>query len=319
MLPKTNAFMQQNQNSNPSMRAESAVAVPANSIVYGTVRGMELAHPALADAHSLTFTGQISYFLSEYGKGMLFVLLSGLFIVAMPSILSKRGGLKYVVTGIVYRAIDILGALFAIALTLPAWLIIPIAIKLDSPGRVFYSQIRVGINRRKNGRRLYRKAGVSERRGRDRRREDCFGKPFMVYKFRTMVDDAERNSGPVWAAEDDPRVTRFGMFLRKTRLDEIPQFYNVLKGDMTLVGPRPERPVFVRELSTKVERYSERLQVKPGLTGLAQVENGYDSSISTVARKIKYDLEYIDNKSIWTDIRILLKTIVVVFTGKGAH
>ena len=133
-----------------------------------------------------------------------------------------------------------------------------------------------------------------------------------------MVVDAEKNSGPVWATQNDPRITRIGRFLRKTRLDEIPQFLSVLKGDMSLVGPRPERPKFVADLSTKVDNYTRRLDVKPGITGLAQVENGYDSSLASVNRKVQYDLQYIRSWSVLSDLRILAKTVVVVITGKGA-
>ena len=165
---------------------------------------------------------------------------------------------------------------------------------------------------------MYQKSGVRQRRLEDRRVRDLPGKPFTVIKFRTMVQDAEKKCGPVWATKNDPRITRIGAFLRKTRIDEIPQFINVLMGDMSLVGPRPERPLFVRELLTKVDGYADRLQVKPGITGLAQVENGYDSSVDTVAAKVRYDLDYINGWSIWYDIRILVKTVKVVITGKGA-
>ena len=118
---------------------------------------------------------------------------------------------------------------------------------------------------------------------------------------------------------DDLRLTSIGVFLRKTSLDELPQLFNVLQGDMSLVGPRPERPNFVQEHSKKVDGYERRLEVKPGLTGLAQVESGYDDSISSVVTKVKYDVDYIENRSIWLDIKIMLKTVKVVCTGKGAH
>jgi lipopolysaccharide/colanic/teichoic acid biosynthesis glycosyltransferase len=134
-----------------------------------------------------------------------------------------------------------------------------------------------------------------------------------------MVDDAEKASGPVWASKNDPRVTRLGAFLRKSRLDEIPQFINVLRGDMSLVGPRPERPTFVAELSSKIDNYHRRLEVKPGLTGLAQVTCGYDTSVESVARKLEYDLHYIDRWTPWLDIKIILRTVVVVLTGRGAN
>jgi len=221
-------------------------------------------------------------------------------------------------TGFVKRSVDIVGSIVGLILTIPFWIVVPILIKLDSRGPVFYSQTRVGINKRKRQRRIYQKVDSGERRERERRRRDHLGKPFMVYKFRTMVEDAEKNSGPVWATKKDARVTRIGSFLRKSRIDEIPQFWNVLIGDMSLVGPRPERPSFVLDLSTKVKGYANRLDVKPGLTGLAQVESGYDSSLSSVVDKVRHDLEYIEKKSLWTDIKIMLKTVIIVFTGKGA-
>jgi lipopolysaccharide/colanic/teichoic acid biosynthesis glycosyltransferase len=133
-----------------------------------------------------------------------------------------------------------------------------------------------------------------------------------------MVADAEKKCGPVWATRNDPRITRLGNFMRKTRLDEIPQFINILKGDMSLVGPRPERPMFVEELSSQVEDYDRRLRVKPGLTGLAQVESEYNSSVASVIKKVQYDLQHIQNMGFWQDFRIILKTVVVVITGRGA-
>jgi len=218
------------------------------------------------------------------------------------------------------RALDVFGALFGLALASPLFIIIPILIKLESRGPVFYSQIRVGQNRRNGSRRYHSElCGMTEDRRRDRRRQDYLGRVFKVYKFRTMVVDAESKSGPVWATKGDPRITRIGRFLRKTRIDEIPQFWCVLKGDMALVGPRPERPHFVSELSGRIEGYAGRLETKPGLTGLAQVESGYDSSIASVARKVETDLRYIRNQSIWLDLKILLQTVVVVITGKGAN
>ena len=134
-----------------------------------------------------------------------------------------------------------------------------------------------------------------------------------------MIHDAERESGPVWAKPNDKRITRFGALLRKMRLDELPQFLNVLSGEMSLVGPRPERPTFVADLTNRIDGYSMRLMVKPGITGLAQVKGGYDSSEATVTRKLGYDLDYIKTWSIWLDIIILFKTVKIVLTGKGAH
>jgi lipopolysaccharide/colanic/teichoic acid biosynthesis glycosyltransferase len=214
--------------------------------------------------------------------------------------------------------IDYLGAFFGLILLMPLFLIIAILIKLDSSGSVFYSQVRVGLNRRRTDRRGASCDSSSDRRNRDRRRSNVCGKPFNVYKFRTMIENAEKKCGPIWASENDPRITRVGAFLRKTRMDELPQLFNILKGDMSLIGPRPERPMFIMDLSRKVDNYTKRLNVKPGITGLAQVENGYDSSIDSVKDKVAYDLRYINRWSLWQDIRILLKTVIVVITGRGA-
>jgi len=216
------------------------------------------------------------------------------------------------------RTLDIFGATVGLILAAPLMVLVALAIKLDSAGPVFYTQTRIGVNRRRRNRRYCQRVGVVDWRQRDRRREDYRGRPFKMIKFRTMIEDAERLTGPIWATRDDPRVTRVGRVLRKTRLDEVPQFWSVFRGDMSLVGPRPERPTFVRDLCHKVENYHRRLEVKPGLTGLAQVENGYDSSVSGVADKVHFDLKYIGGWSFWTDVRILLKTVVVVLTGKGA-
>lgn len=217
------------------------------------------------------------------------------------------------------RCCDLVGALIGLVLTLPLWIIIPVLIKINSRGPVFYTQTRVGRNRRETRRRLVPQDGPGNSRSRERRRDNTYGETFQVIKFRTMIDQAERDSGPVWAAKNDSRITGVGSILRKLRLDEIPQFLNVLAGDMSLVGPRPERPNFVRDLSDKIENYHLRLDVKPGITGLAQVKGTYDSSPATVARKLNYDLDYIENWSPWLDLKILVQTVWVVLTGKGAH
>jgi lipopolysaccharide/colanic/teichoic acid biosynthesis glycosyltransferase len=132
-----------------------------------------------------------------------------------------------------------------------------------------------------------------------------------------MYQDAEARSGPVWATQNDPRITSVGRFLRKTRLDEIPQFYDVLRGDMSLVGPRPERPHFVEKLSKEVPLYKRRLAVKPGITGWAQIKQGYDTSIEDVKSKVRYDLFYIENMSFRMDLKILIMTVYVMIAGKG--
>lgn len=268
-------------------------------------------HTQTAHRYSVASPG---YLFGEYVWGTIVLVLSVISRMASSINVSIPKGID---SSFVKRCIDICGALVGLILTSPLFLILPILIKLDSPGPIFYKQLRVGHNRRRGQR---RKSGVSDlgRSSRDRRRSNLHGRPFEVIKFRTMVADAEKKCGAVWATKNDPRITTLGNIMRKTRMDEIPQFLNILKGDMSLVGPRPERPVFVEELSGKVEDYKKRLDVKPGLTGLAQVENGYDSSIASVVKKVQYDLQYIRNWSVWQDVKIMMKTVVVVVTGKGA-
>jgi lipopolysaccharide/colanic/teichoic acid biosynthesis glycosyltransferase len=202
-------------------------------------------------------------------------------------------------------------------LSLPISIVVSVLIKLDSEGPVFYSQLRVGKNRRRADRRRMNLTGADRRNREDRRKESGFGTPFKIIKFRTMHVNAEASTGPVWASRCDPRVTRVGRILRKIRVDEIPQLVNVLMGNMSLVGPRPERPFFVSKLDRSVDNYLRRFEVKPGITGLAQVEYKYDESIDDVEHKVGYDLRYIKSLSIVQDIKILLKTVIVVLTARG--
>lgn len=222
----------------------------------------------------------------------------------------------------VKRGMDVVFALIALcgfALVLP---FLAIAIKLDSRGPVFYSQTRVGINRRARDRRSdgNRPAG-SERRNPsqtdDRRILVAEGRPFEIHKLRTMHVNSE-SDGVKWAEKNDPRITRIGRLLRLTRLDEFPQFWNVLRGDMSIVGPRPERPPFITLLSGEVPGYLQRLRFKPGITGLAQIESGYDEDIASVQRKVELDLRYMTNFSLWLDVKILVRSVKVVLTGQGA-
>ncbi len=141
----------------------------------------------------------------------------------------------------------------------------------------------------------------------------------MVYKFRSMIAEAEKHSGPVWAQDDDDRITRVGSFIRKLRIDEIPQLINVLKGDMSFVGPRPEREFFVKELEDIIPYYGERFTVKPGITGWAQVSYGYGASVEDAIEKLNYDLFYIKNMSTLMDLMIVLRTIKIVLFSKGAR
>ena len=312
--------MKNNMNNKLNSNTENTtVALNQRNISYGVASGVDLSNPYLYTpdiAYDLIF--KFKFLIGEI-FGLLFIVFTSFYIFAVPDFLTKPYRLKMVMNNAIKRTLDVIGALVGLILALPFMLILPILIKLDSNGPVFYTQLRVGVNRRKKNRRYHQKVGLNtDQRDRDRRRENYLGKPFQVIKFRTMVQDAESKSGPVWATKNDPRITRLGAFMRKTRLDEIPQFINILKGDMSLVGPRPERPNFVKDLSTQVDDYTCRLEVKPGLTGLAQVENGYDSSLASVTRKVNYDLQYIRNWTLFYDIKILLKTVVVVLTGKGA-
>jgi lipopolysaccharide/colanic/teichoic acid biosynthesis glycosyltransferase len=281
---------------------------------YGRADALEMPTHVLPTPSAVQ---QAKFLLGEL-TGLLFIMLSTIYIFALPSSLAQPGAIKLAMNRSVKRTLDIVGAIVGLILSAPLMLLVAAVVKLDSPGPVFYTQTRVGVNRRKGSRRYCQKVGASDRRERDRRRNDYLGRPFKMIKFRTMVQDAEKATGPVWAVKNDPRITRMGLFLRKCRLDEIPQFWSVLIGDMSLVGPRPERPSFVRDLCEKIDDYHHRLDVKPGLTGLAQVENGYDSSVASVAEKVRFDLKYIRGWSILSDVRILAKTVIVVLTGRGA-
>lgn len=187
------------------------------------------------------------------------------------------------------RITDILFSLTLLIITLPIILIVILLIKLDSKGPILFSQERVGQNR----------------------------KPYMIHKFRSMVTNAEKASGPVWAQSNDDRITRIGRFIRKWRIDEIPQLWNVLMGQMSFVGPRPERAFFIQQLEKKIPYYGERFSVKPGITGWAQVSYGYGASVEDAIEKLNYDLFYIKNMSIFMDIMIVFKTVKTVFFGKG--
>jgi len=187
------------------------------------------------------------------------------------------------------RLMDIIGSLIGLVITFPVCLIAAIIIKLDSKGPVFYRQKRLGR----------------------------YTRPFRIIKFRTMVHHAERGLGAVWAKEEDSRITRVGKFLRKTRIDEIPQLINVFLGQMSLVGPRPERAAFIKELSEKIPFYPERLYVQPGVTGWAQINYPYASSLQETKIKLQYDLYYIKHTSFFLDCQVLLKTIKITFLGFG--
>jgi exopolysaccharide biosynthesis polyprenyl glycosylphosphotransferase len=190
---------------------------------------------------------------------------------------------------VVKRIFDIVFSAIVLLLGLPFLLITAILVKLDSKGPIFFSQIRVGKN----------------------------GKIFTMYKFRSMITDAEAE-GPRWASVNDPRVTRLGRFLRKSHLDEIPQFWNVLKGEMSLVGPRPERPFFVEKFKKDVPYYLRRLVIRPGLTGWNQVHyRDYEETLEEITNRLKHDFYYIENMSLQLDVEIIIRTVIRVFRGQG--
>ena len=187
------------------------------------------------------------------------------------------------------RLLDIVVATLVVVPAFPIWLLVALAIKIESKGPVLYRQERVGKN----------------------------SKRFVINKFRSMVDEAETVTGPVWAEAEDTRITKVGRLLRRFRLDEVPQFFNVFSGDMSVVGPRPERPYFVQKLVEEFPFYYRRHKIRPGITGWAQIKHSYDSSLSDVKEKLKYDFFYIENSSLSLDFLIMFRTVLVMLSGKG--
>lgn len=194
-------------------------------------------------------------------------------------------------TGTIYgsikRCLEIIFSLLLLILTSPLILCIGILVKMESPGPIFYKQERIGMG----------------------------NKPFMILKIRSMRNDAEKK-GPQWANQNDPRVTKMGAFIRRTRIDELPQLINVLKGEMAIIGPRPERKIFIDQFEKEIPDFQMRILVKPGLTGWAQINGGYNI---TPREKFELDMYYIENESLKLDVLIFIKTIKVVFTGNGAR
>ena len=221
------------------------------------------------------------------------------------------------------RALNVAVAAVSIVVTAPVMLAIAAAVKLTSPGPALYQQVRVGLDRRR-GRGNRRRGDAppppngDRRRADSRRHGDAGGTPFMIYKFRTMYV----HDGPIqemWAQVNDPRVTPVGRFLRRTRLDELPQLFNVLLGDMNVVGPRPEQPTIFARLREEIPGYPERQRIHPGITGWAQVRHTYDRSVDDVRTKLKFDLEYIERRSVLRDLRILVWTPFVMLFRQGSQ
>lgn len=221
-------------------------------------------------------------------------MLSGKLVVNQlyPSwLIFSDGFQKTLIRRIFKRTFDIVLSLLMTIVLMPLMLLVALIIKIDSKGPVFYSQDRVGQNH----------------------------KNYKIYKFRSMIDNAEETNGPQFACENDPRITRVGHFLRKLRIDEMPQLWNVLKGEMSFVGPRPERDVFVRDYEKEIPYYRERFSIKPGITGWAQIRYQYGANTEETIEKLNYDLFYIKNMSILMDIIIVLRTIKIVLFGTGAR
>jgi exopolysaccharide biosynthesis polyprenyl glycosylphosphotransferase len=203
----------------------------------------------------------------------------------------SNGFRKGRVLGAAKRSIDVLFALTLLLLTLPIMAVVAIAMKLTSPGPLLYHQNRVGKD----------------------------GKVFTIHKFRSMRTDAEAQTGAVWSAgQSDPRVTKIGRFMRRTRIDELPQLWNVLRGDMSVVGPRPERPEFVTDLTKQIPFYGQRHVVRPGLTGWAQVRHSYGATVEDALQKLQYELFYIKHMSVAFDLFIMLETIKTVLVRRGS-
>ena len=187
------------------------------------------------------------------------------------------------------RFMDLVLSVLLFVTGLPFYIIFGLLIKLDSKGPVLFKQIRAGLQ----------------------------NSSFLLYKFRSMSLHAEDETGPVWTAQDDPRITKVGQFLRRFRFDEFPQLLNVLKGEMSLVGPRPERPFFVEKLKQEYPFYMRRLKVRPGITGWAQIKHPYDEHLEDVREKLRYDFYYIENVGLWLDLKIIIRTVRVMLSGKG--
>jgi exopolysaccharide biosynthesis polyprenyl glycosylphosphotransferase len=252
------------------------------------------------DIFAITFLGNpISYEQNnQMGAEFSQTPIKKTFAPEPSSLLLILGGIGGIIVSFVRRSfdkikrgLDLILAIIGLIIGSPLLILAAIFIKIDSRGPIVYQQNRVGRR----------------------------GKIFKIYKLRTMRVDAEKGTGAVWAKRNDPRITVIGKFLRKTRIDEIPQLFNVLKGEMSIVGPRPERPEMVTDFKKLICDYEKRLIVKPGITGLSQIYNRYDETIADVRKKVKYDLLYIKKMCLWVEMRILAQTVFVVFTGKGAN
>lgn len=261
------------------------IAESVDVLVFALPAGEErLLRPLLSEIEDEAVDLKIVVDVGEY-----FTLRQGIDVLDGMPVLSLRDSPLYGWSRVIKRVFDILVSLFVIILGSPVYIALAILVKKSSEGPIFYKQERMGLD----------------------------GKPFNIYKFRSMRIDAEEETGAVWSVEDDPRRTKIGTFMRETSLDEIPQFFNVLVGNMSLVGPRPERPVFVKEFKSHIPKYMLRHKMKAGITGWAQIK-GYRGDTS-LEKRIECDLFYIEHWSLWLDIKILFMTLPAVLKGEGAH
>jgi sugar transferase (PEP-CTERM system associated) len=267
---------------------DTAKALKVDEIVVALTerRGGSMPLRELLDCklHGIRVLDLASHFEQTLGQIRLDSLYAGWLIFGDGF---SQGALRAVVK----RLSDILFASILILLSLPIMLVTGLLIIAENGFPVFYRQERVGLN----------------------------GRLFNVIKFRSMRNDAEKDGKPIWAKADDDRTTKVGKIIRKLRIDELPQLFSVLKGDMSLVGPRPERPFFVDQLTKEIPFYAVRHSVKPGVTGWAQVRYHYGATVEDSAEKLQYDLYYVKNHSLFLDLVVLFETIGVVLTGKGAH
>jgi lipopolysaccharide/colanic/teichoic acid biosynthesis glycosyltransferase len=274
------------------------------------VVGGDLAIDGFIHQKSPSIAGQLRRLFGRLVISPTFLIASLFILYFVPESLlraRRRSHILSVVLDGIDTTIDFAVSLCALVLLSPLFLLVGILIKLESKGPVFYCQERIGKNHRNNCRKVWLNFTQSPPM-KERRNGDLCGRPFKLYKFRTMRADAELHTGPIWAQEKDPRVTRVGKLLRITYIDEIPQLINVLRGDMSLVGPRPERPYFTGQLKNKISDYAVRFCVKPGITGLAQVKRYSDVSVEDVRRKLKYDIFYCQKRGLLLKIRIMAIT-----------
>ncbi|MGI8548473.1 MAG: sugar transferase [Gemmatimonadaceae bacterium] len=285
----------QSWESDPGRLGFPVVPAPAGDAARGTRDTDDVEVPLRGMDHSGRFRLMASGVVADISEQA---------VPLAPSVETPAPGRSETANRLVNVAISVL----ALVILAPIMLLVAVAVRLSSSGPVFYVQTRVGMDRRR------RPATAVF----DRRQTDVGGRAFRIIKFRSMRADAEQGTGAVWATQDDPRITPVGRFLRKTRLDELPQLFNVVLGDMNIVGPRPERPSIFAELRQNIEDYPLRQRARPGITGWAQINRAYDASLDDVRAKVQFDLEYLERQSVMEDLKIMARTLPVMLFKRGA-